>query len=65
VRIPTFTVDLEKKCVDCNSGGAQPNGLCFGCISKAIQGKPMKTTAGRTIASAVRCRLNENKTHNG
>ena len=35
--IPTFTIDLNKKCVRCHRDGAVNNGLCMTCISKALK----------------------------
>ena len=32
-----ITVDLDKKCVRCGKGGAMQNGICMGCMAKAIE----------------------------
>jgi hypothetical protein len=36
MEIPTLTVDLDKKCSQCNKPGSCQNGLCMDCITKAI-----------------------------
>lgn len=48
--IPTFTVHLDKKCAECGKGGAVDSGICIGCTSKAISGKPMRSAKGRAVA---------------
>jgi len=35
--IPTFTVNLDQKCVRCHDGGATKSGLCLKCIRKALK----------------------------
>jgi len=35
--IPTFTINLDEKCVRCHKGGATKNGLCLKCIRKALK----------------------------
>jgi hypothetical protein len=48
--IPTITVSLDKKCAECGKGGAVDSGICLGCTSKAISGKPMRSPIGRAVA---------------
>ena len=52
--IPTFTINLDKKCAECGKGGAAENGLCLSCTTKTIQGKPMRSAAGRAVAERNR-----------
>lgn len=47
----TITVNVDKKCAECGKGGAVDNGICLGCTSKAISGKPMKSPVGRAVAA--------------
>lgn len=51
--IPTITIDLDKKCAECRKagGGVAPNGLCLGCTTKAIKGKPMQSADGKAVAA--------------
>ena len=42
-----ITIDMDKKCPECRKGGATQNGLCLGCITKSLVGKPMKSDLGR------------------
>jgi hypothetical protein len=42
-----ITIDMDKPCVECGKGGAQPSGLCLSCVSKALGSKPMKTWQGK------------------
>lgn len=50
----TIKIDLDKKCVECGNGGAVDSGICLGCTSKALAGKPMKSPAGRMVAMRFR-----------
>lgn len=50
----TINVDLDKKCVECGKGGACDSGICLGCISKALHGKPMKSPTGKAVALRFR-----------
>ena len=52
--VPTISIDLDKKCEECRHSGAAENGLCLPCTTKAIQGKPMTSYAGRAVASRFR-----------
>ena len=47
---PVFRIDLDKKCVECGKPGTADNTLCLGCTTKAVQGKPMRSAAGRLVA---------------
>lgn len=51
--IPTITIDLDKRCAECrkNGAGVAPNGLCLGCTTKAIKGKPMRSSEGQAVAA--------------
>jgi hypothetical protein len=51
--IPTITIDLDKKCAECrkNGSGVAPNGLCLGCTTKALKGKPMRSAEGQEVAA--------------
>ena len=52
--IPTFTINLDKKCAECGSdkAGVADNGLCLGCTTKALRGfKKMKSAQGRAVAA--------------
>lgn len=42
-----INIDMDKKCPECGKGGATQNGLCLGCISKSMRGRPMKSDLGR------------------
>jgi hypothetical protein len=46
----TITINMDKKCVECGKGGAADSGICLGCTTKALQGKPMKSPTGRAVA---------------
>ena len=46
----TFTVDMDKKCVECGKGGATPSGLCLRCARNALDQKPMRSPAGRAVS---------------
>ena len=46
----TIKIDMDKKCVECGKGGAVDSGICLGCTSRALSGKPMKSPAGRMVA---------------
>lgn len=50
----TINIDLDKKCIECGKKGACDNGLCLDCVSRAISGKPMKTSVGQKIAKKFR-----------
>lgn len=50
----TITIDLDKKCVECGKGGAAQSGICLGCTTKMIQGKPMKSEIGRAMQQRFR-----------
>jgi hypothetical protein len=52
--IPTFTIDLDKKCAECRKEGAAPSGICLACTVKAVSGRPMKTAIGRAVAARFR-----------
>lgn len=43
----TIHVDMDRKCPECGKGGATQNGLCLGCITKSMRGRPMKSDLGR------------------
>ena len=45
------SIDLEKKCAECDKGGAVASGICLGCTTKAISGKPMKSNIGKAVQS--------------
>lgn len=49
-----ITIDMDKKCVECNKGGAMASQLCLKCTSKAISGKPMKTWQGQAVYKRFR-----------
>jgi len=51
--IPTINIDLDARCAECRKSGAgvAPNGLCLGCTTKAIKGKPMQSAEGRAVAA--------------
>lgn len=53
-KIPTFTIDLDKKCAECGKGGAAESGICLACATKAIQGKPMRSEVGRAVQRRFR-----------
>lgn len=51
----TIDIDLDAKCDECGEGGAVGGGrLCLGCISKAVEGKPMRSERGKAYAHRVR-----------
>lgn len=47
--IPTFTINLDKKCAECRQGGVADNGLCLKCTTRAISGRVMKTSIGKAV----------------
>lgn len=51
--IPTITINMDGKCAECRKSGSgvAANGLCLGCTTKAIKGKPMKSAEGRAVAA--------------
>jgi len=59
--IPTVTIDMDKKCVECGKPGAAGSGICLGCSLKAIQGKPMRSQIGRAVQQRFRDNLPKKK----
>jgi hypothetical protein len=47
--IPTFHIDLDRKCAECGKGGSMPSGICLRCTTKAISKQPMKSAIGRAV----------------
>lgn len=54
---PEIVIDMDKKCIECARGGATQSGVCMSCILRAVQGKPMRSDRGRTIARNFRKRF--------
>jgi hypothetical protein len=50
-KIPTITINLDAKCVECRKSGAAQSGICLSCTTRAIQGRAMKTDVGRAVAA--------------
>lgn len=50
----TITIDPNKKCAECGNGGATDSGICLPCATKAIQGKPMRSTVGKMVQQRFR-----------
>jgi len=40
-------INLDQRCVECGKPGASQNGLCLGCVNKAIRHKHMKSREGK------------------
>lgn len=55
--LPTITINLDAKCAECCKIGAAENGICLGCTTKAIQGRPMKSQIGRAVQIRAREQL--------
>ena len=51
---PTITVNLDVKCLECDSPGATNCGICFACMTKAMSDKPMASAAGRGIQARLK-----------
>jgi len=47
--IPTFHINLDKKCAECGGNGAAQSGICLVCTTKAIRGWRMKSATGRDV----------------
>lgn len=60
-KIPTVTINLAEKCVECRQSGAMPSGICLSCTTKAIQGRPMKTEVGRAVAARFKASTHRNR----
>ena len=52
---------MNNKCAECGKGGAAQNGICFGCMNKAISGKTMKSSIGKIVQK----RFNSQLGHDG
>lgn len=38
-KIPTITINLDKKCANCGKGGAAQGDFCMGCLADWVGGK--------------------------
>lgn len=52
--IPTITINFDAKCVECGKSGRMESGICLACTTKVIQGKPMRSAAGKAVAARWR-----------
>jgi hypothetical protein len=43
----TISIDMDKKCGECGKGGATQNGLCLDCVTRVVEGKPMRSAMGK------------------
>jgi hypothetical protein len=46
---PTVTIE---QCAECRRPGATTTGVCLACAVDAIEGKPMKSTAGQAVQNS-------------
>lgn len=63
--IPTFHIDLDKKCAECGGSGTAPSGICIRCTTRALKREPMKSREGKAVqarflenVAATKARLN-------
>lgn len=53
--IVSIDIDLNKRCVECGQTGTiNASPICMTCMSRAIEGKPMKTPFGQSYAQRVK-----------
>jgi hypothetical protein len=50
----TVTVDMNKRCAECEEGGATDSGICLECTIRAMKYKPMTSWQGRAVAKRFR-----------
>lgn len=50
----TINVDMDKRCLECGKKGAVNDALCLDCITRAIEGKSMKSEFGKRYAQRVK-----------
>lgn len=46
----TLTIDMNKRCAECQARGTTPSGICLDCAIKAMDGKPMRSPQGAAVA---------------
>jgi hypothetical protein len=46
---PAITLNLDRTCAECGRPGATTTGICLACAVDAIEGKTMRSAAGRTV----------------
>lgn len=57
-----ININMDRRCAECGKqAGVAENGLCLGCVSKAVQGKPMRSDVGKAVAARVRQHLGNPK----
>ena len=49
----TININMDRKCHECDKGGATESGICLGCANKALAGKPMKSQAGKMVQERI------------
>jgi len=48
--VPTFHINMDRKCAECGKGGAADSGICLECTSIAIKhSRAMKSPEGRAV----------------
>ena len=44
-----LTIDMDTRCAECGKPGASGSGICLGCATKAMGGKPMRSAQGQAV----------------
>ena len=55
----SITIDMDKRCAECDKGGATESGICLRCIIKTMGNKPLKSRE----AIAFRQRMQQLRTN--
>ena len=57
MKVPLLEIDYDKKCAECGNEGATPSGICLGCVTKAMDDRPMKSAEGKAVQERIRQRM--------
>ena len=61
----TITIDMDRRCAECHKGGATQNGLCLRCITRAVEGRVMRTRVGIEVQKRILANLRAEPTKGG
>lgn len=53
MNINRITINMDRKCAECNKGGALDNAICLGCMNKAICGHVMRSAIGKEVQRRI------------
>jgi len=56
-----ISIDYDKFCVECKKPGATQSGICLVCVLRAMNGKSMKSEAGKIVQRRILDKLPEVK----